>query len=402
MAPDLGGRDLQNMAVVVAAGAASLALVTTGGPLMTGTARWWRLLVIGATATALVVLAVIVVLGTSLSGLVSGVLIQPTRQRDVFQIGPGIADAALIWALLAVGAAAAVRTGILRTAGPVGGLARLIAGLGMWWACTRTAPFTIGPGTSPLGVVPLLAWVAALAPSGSSETAAWRWARVALPAIAVLQTLHAYPVAGNQSGFALTLAPLLGAICIADGLRELEPWVRARAVPGLGPWGARWQGIATGLIAAWALLVFVGREIAPARAQYDAGVAMPYAGATRLHLPREDIARFRGIVDALRAARCSMLVSLPGQGSITIWSGLDAPIGLEPDSWSRQLSSSRQQEILDDVRRSPAPCALRNLEIEEFWQQSRGTPDRPLVRYINKEFRPAGTVGRYEILVPNR
>lgn len=390
MLPDLGHVENQNFAIVVAAGAVALLLVASpptkpGGPSVTS---WWLWLVTGAAAVTTVITVAMIALGTSLPDLIDGTLIRPTKQRTVYTILPGVPNAAVLWALVSVGVAYALRVGRLNLNSERSGALRIAVGLGLWFVPTATGPFLFGQ-QSVLGVLPLLAWIAAVPPADDESTPTDRFIRIGLPALAILQMLHAYPVAGSQVGFASVLYPLIGAVCIGDGLKVLAPyWPDARALTAL-----------TLGLAAWATLVFIVRDGHDAHKDFKAGTPVPYAGATRLHAPESQVSGLIPVIEALKAKGCRVVFESPGLGTLTMWAGADVPVGLEPDSWPVQLDAERQQEVLDRAGETGQVCGLRNPDVLEGWLQGRTLQRRPVVRYIDS-MKPYFTSGNYTLLAP--
>lgn len=394
MAADLDATDTQNLAIVVAAGAGALAIAAgpVASPPSRDAAGWWTFIVLGAAGAAAIITLGALAVGTNLGDLIEGVLVQPTRQRTVLQVSAKVPDAAVLWSIVALAVAWAVRSGALRLGAAPGAALRAAAGLGLWFTATASGPLVLGPTTS-LGLAPLLCWVAAVPPADRMPPPIERFVRLALPAVAVLQTLHAYPVAGSQVGFASVLFPLVGTICLADALQTLA------ASPRL-PTVMRPARLVLGGLALWAMLMFAVRPAQTHRDAYRAGTAVPYVGATRLHLPSGQLETLRPVVDALRRGNCQTIVGMPTLGTITMWAGADTPVGLEPDGWTIQLDADRQARIVRRLRDAPQPvCGLRNDTINASWQQGRPVPQRPLARYVDR-FRPSATFGDYRVLEP--
>jgi hypothetical protein len=64
------------------------------------------------------------------------------------------------------------------------------------------------------------------------------------------------------------------------------------------------------------------------------------------------------------------------------------------------LDDERQQRVVDELKASPRPCAIRNYPLAEGWLHGEPPPDAPLVNYIFNEFRPIEEVGDYTFMLP--
>ena len=83
----------------------------------------------------------------------------------------------------------------------------------------------------------LLAWIVALPPAGPRPTPGMRFLRLMLPALAVAETLQAYPVPGSQLGIAAVSFVSVGALCLGDALTELRAWSEVRPASPRPPRG---------------------------------------------------------------------------------------------------------------------------------------------------------------------
>jgi hypothetical protein len=250
--------------------------------------------------------------------------------------------------------------------------------------------------------VPLaLAWVAALRPRGVVDAPAMSFARVLLPLLAVAMTLQAYPVEGTQVLAAATMFVPVGAICLADGIAALRAWAQER--PAVDSSGV---SFALTIVAVVVCVRFVyGGVLAPGindAIAYRDLEPVPFSGAHRLHLSHEQIAPLQRIVQLTGLSGCTALVGLPSTNSLYLWTGLRPPKPTLPSAWMTQLDDARQQRVVDQMRRSSRPCAVRNDTRASGWMNGRPLPDSPLVRYITDEFRSVETVGEYQFLLPRK
>ncbi|MGC1852954.1 MAG: hypothetical protein WA687_11005, partial [Solirubrobacterales bacterium] len=357
----------------------------------------------GFAVAFLAIVAAIVLNGSSPADIYDGMVTEAMRVRDVNLTEfpqPGVA---VDWALAALAAAAlCVR---LRSSGggtpsiwP--GLLRAAAGLTIWFTVARIAPFALNPSAgNPDSLAVVLAWVAAFPPAGVAEPAYKRFLRVLLPALAVAGTLQVYPVAGSQMSIAaLTFVPV-GALCIADALHSLRAWSEARGGVALERLGIVTGVVSVALAAQFALDAIV-RPAANGVVVYRDQKALPFAGAGQLRLAPEEADTYTRLVDLLARHRCTDFIGYPNIDSFYIWSGIEAPPPQAPGAWLNALDSERQQRIVDELRASPRPCAIRSDARAENWLRGAPPPDRPLARYVLNGFRPVEQVGEFQFMLP--
>ncbi|HVY96075.1 MAG TPA: hypothetical protein VHA54_03845 [Solirubrobacterales bacterium] len=354
--------------------------------------RW---LLGGFLVLAAVVCLTIVAAGTSVGGLVDGVVRQPLRQADAFTIPMQISRRFYAIDVLALGAAAAYwYAGRRRAAEPgptwVAVTSLFSIGVGIVIALSvsgKALPFDAGTIAGfQLSMLPF-AWVALLAVP--SRRPAVDFAALLLPLLAVLQGLHGYPVAGSQTLLSAFLMVPVGALCVGGGVRGLATVMPAgpdrRALAGFGA------------VAAVVLLWFVAngylREpLDGARAAYDGGVPLALPGSHDIHLGEEE-AQMYGKVTALIDRHCPAMVMLPGMDSFYLWSGQEPP-SYTATGWETLFDTAHQQRVIDDTRGIAGLCLLRNRERAAGWGERPG----PLVTYLEHGFAPVATVDGYELL----
>lgn len=336
----------------------------------------------------------IVAAGTSLDGLVEGVIRQPLRQADAFTIPMNISRRFYALNVLALGAAAAYWYASRRREEPgpgwVAATSLFSIGTGVAIALSvsgKALPFDAGTIAGfQLSMLPF-AWVALLAQPG--ERPAVSFAALLLAPLAVLQALHGYPVAGSQTLLSAFLLIPVGALCVANGVRGL-----GAALPA-GPDRRALAGF--GAVAAVVLLWFVGnaylREpLRDAPAGYDGGFSLNLPGSEEIHVGEEE-AQLYGEVTAAIDRDCPALVMLPGMNSFYLWSELEPP-SFTATGWETLFDDSRQSQVVADVRGIEGLCLLRNRALASGWGESPG----PLTRYLESGFVPVATFGDYELL----
>lgn len=365
--------------------------------------RWLLGAVAGFGLAFVAIMAVIVLNGSSLGDVYGGVVTEAMRVRNVLLLQLLSPPAAVDWAVAAV-AAAALATRLRPGAGDMPsiwfGLLRAAAGLTIWFSVARIVPFALNPSVGNPDSLPMvLAWVAAIPPAGSSEPSYKRFLRVLLPALAVAETLQVYPVAGSQTGIAaLTFVPV-GALCLGDAVTSLRSWSGAHGARALHRLGVV-VGVLTFALAAEFALDAIVRPAASNAVAYHDQPALQTPGAGLLHIPASDAETYASLVDLLHRYRCSTFIGYPSINSLYLWSGIEAPLPTAPGAWINALDDERQQRLVDEMRTSPRPCAIRSDTRAEFWLQGSSPPQSPLVRYIFHDFKPVEQVGEFEFMLP--
>lgn len=309
--------------------------------------------------------------GTTLASLLGGVLLGPLRHLEVAffepELGPGAFVAAAAGLAPAFGLVWARRRGLTeRLAGSAAvGLGQLVAGLVLWLAVANRLPL------SPLALTPPLLWVA-LARPGADRGAL---GLLVLAAVAALQTLHAYPIAGTQVVWATFLSIPVGGVALAEG------WRRARATLAEADVLDQARGrVAGAALSAGLVTVTVSGAYATHRqleTMYALGVPFGLPGAEEIRVPAEQAALYRLLVQTL-SARCRTFVTQPGLNSLYLFTGMEPPTRFNTTVWMLLLSEDQQEQIVDRLARSPSPvCALR---------RQRRVFTTPLARYIEERF----------------
>jgi hypothetical protein len=396
MVPDLHTGAYAKFAFLVACSA--LALVLANGLAGLGTAipgearLWVRSLVIGLVVSAAVILGVIFVLGTSPRALFDTLILNGPRQRLEDPLPVTVRGWVDLWAVAGVIAAWLVsRTSVGRAAitppSTAVALGRILCGAVIWYALLKGDSFNV-PFNLPL------AWVAAVPSSRDDDTAASRFVRLLIPTVAVVNSLFVYPVAGSQMGFAAAIFVLCGAVCVADGLSDLR--VCAERGDRRGLWSPLVRTVITAVtvILAVALsIAHIAKPLKGLKASYEHGSALPFAGATRVHLAPEVTSTLSDLVTAARS-HCRTLISVPNLPSLNLWSGLPQPSGLTAIGlWWKAPSSEDLATAYAQARAAPGPCEVRNEKEIIFWVGREPLPQIPLVRFLAEDFTPIGTFG---------
>ncbi|WP_163676631.1 hypothetical protein [Mycobacterium seoulense] len=369
---------------------------------------WWLgggLLVVGVT-----VLSVILAAGTSPAGLTEGIIKHPLGFLSLRPVPLFLPRWTYLLDLLAVvGALGYGYVAGNREAGPGRVWRWLVAGLsiviGLFMAFSGIFSLVIGPlvigsvtPSTRLGLV-CLAWVALIQPPSKSDEKPEKtlFARLLLPPLAVLQALHAFPVAGSQVWWSVMLLIPVGALCIANGVR----WVG----DSLGERSVRRSPLAVGAIAVMvAVLVLVGVQfvqgLGQARAVYNGLVSLGLPGAQEVRVSAKEAADYQAAVAAIEK-NCKSFVMLPVMNSFYLWTQQHPPTDFKATvtAPTALLDVALQQRVIDATRSIEGLCLLENAPlIQEIRWGAGGMPPGPLVGYLHDGFTPIANFGDYQLL----
>jgi hypothetical protein len=182
---------------------------------------------------------------------------------------------------------------------------------------------------------------------------------------------------------------IVAAVCLNDAcwwLRQVLPkWATSR-----GP------SIVVQSLVSLALLVMLAVLAVGLHGVYTARTPLDLPGARRLRLSESQVALFRWLSFNLEARR-GTFVSMPGMGSLYLWTGMEPPSGGNAGNWMRLIKPDRQQEAVRAAQKATEVSAVRNLRLASEWLVGRSADQMPLVRYINEDFETCGSFIGFEL-----
>jgi hypothetical protein len=327
-------------------------LTLVGGAVLVGSLGWevWR--------------------GTTIPGLLDGIVLGPLRHPRDFFSAPPLGPEAFAYAAVGLGGALVLgwarRRGLTerRPGSTMVGVAELLVGCVCWLAIQHRLP------VEPLALTPFC-WVAL----ASRRAAAGALGPLVLAMVASLQTLHAYPIAGTQVAWATFLLIPVGGAALYDGwhrTRDQFDSVRVFDVAPARLLGAVLALAVTAVTASTAYATHRRLEVA-----YAEAVPLGFPGTERIHVPVEQAALYQSLVQNL-TARCRTFVTQPGLYSFYLFTGMEPPTRLNATIWMLLLTDVQQQHIVDRLdAASPPVCAIR---------RQRRVFRTPLARYIEERF----------------
>jgi 4-amino-4-deoxy-L-arabinose transferase-like glycosyltransferase len=298
--------------------------------------------------------------GTTPSALVNGVLIRPLRQADYLATASAVDFEWLAFLITVCVVAWAWTRRTHRDAQPIRpawlpDAALGVAGLYVLGLAILGAPSNFLAWLPAIALLPALAWIAAV-PSDLRLVL-----RFLVP-VAILQILHAYPVAGAQRSWGLVAVCVPCVIAMALAANRLPLWVQADR-------GAR--AVVVGILAT---LFVLGAGVSPYEAWHSYGKLTPLrlTGARMVRLPARKVQTLQSLTRVVRS-RCDTFYSAPGFDSLYIYTGLPAPTGLL-SNWPGGLSTSEQQDLANQLAQAQAKgervCIVRNLARSHEWLSS--------------------------------
>jgi len=243
-----------------------------------------------------------------------------------------------------------------------------------------------------LTFLPGALWLLAAGLENATVPANGKILRLLLMNLAALQTLHAYPVAGSQVTWATFLILVACYVLMNDGWalfaeRYEFPRVARSAVT-----------VGATTIACISMLFWFYRNpgISGLLDQFRFNRPANLPGAARLHMPAGLSSRYEFLASNIRS-RCDSLVTMPGVGSLNVWSGVDPPTGWNATAWMTLIDSAKQQQEVEKLRASARPCAAVCEGCVGFWLTGQNISGEPLVQYIRTELASFAVLDGYDL-----
>jgi len=326
-------------------------------------------------------LGVLLLRGSTLHGILDGVLLSPLRMPSVYSVMIKWRPGALAWACSAPLLALLVRRlpetprRNLLLAG------RLLLLLAFSVSLTGLLPFGSLAFASNVALAGTWFFVA---PLGKQEETSPALAWLAL--IGMTQILHAYPVAGSQIGWGSLL------------------WIPLAAIGGQAAWasltgsGSSLQDslgrlhtriVATLMAASVLYFTLVGWN------RHSNGETLELPGAEDLVLPESFCATAR-VLNANLMLHCETAFSLPGMFSFNLWSGLPAPTLANATHWVTLLSERQKQDLLEALRTERSTGLVLQRGLLDYMRERSLPLGGAASRYLQEAFNPRFAVNGYE------
>lgn len=348
---------------------------------------------LGAIGVLVASCAWLVATGTPLTRLPKAMITGPLRQVDVLFGPPAYRlDWLAVGLTVAAGVAAVARSRDRTVAARVPAwLAPLLITMAAMWAFGQGLPEPVSGELFArwlpiIAVLPALAFIAAAPPHV-------RLALRILTPLAVLQVLHAYPVAGAQTAWATVGIFVPCAIAAAFGVGRFRVWQAL--------------GVARQLVAAGALALVVITIAAgwPVKVWRDYGDLTPLGlpGAALVRVDPGQARTYRTLSRAIRN-NCDTFYAAPALNSFYIFTGIDPPTG-RIRNWPGSLDTDEQTELAQRLRSASNAgdrvCIVRVLSRQKEWLAS-SYGSGPLGAEVTRYQRPVLRLGDYTLSVLGR
>jgi hypothetical protein len=359
----------------------------------------FRYIALGATASAILIVLAMRVEGMSLHTVLDGVVLGPLSQTTVFFI-PFFVGRKMVLLGMALAICMAglywfperwrTRSAWVDALKCVAGLLVICLFIERRVAYTAPRSFSFAPFYA---LLPLLL----LPRKGVRWSAVDYFPRIFVTALAAMQIMQAYPVAGSQVSAGAAPFLLWAFVCISDGADGLF-----NLFPPVKDWPVRISAVSVmgGVVLAAVTAVMLRQGIWHRDYQTPAS---SLAGSASLHLPPELEMRYETLSNDVQD-NCQILFTMPGMGGFNFWSGVPTPDGFNEDNWMRGIPLEQQQQTLQVLEANPSACVIFKPEMLSVW----GVPDKgidslPLAHYILHDMPTVFTRWGFEIHVsPNR
>jgi hypothetical protein len=341
-----------------------------------------------ALAGTLVIILWSLAQGTSLTGLLKGVVLAPLQH-------PGVYSFAMKWRPLVIPVALACfgltatwvlrpgSTWVLHLIAVVRLLAVIAFGMAMLpWVGTSSAALALCYG------VPLAAVFAI--PLRKNEPGLTNHPRMWLALLLTLQSLQAFPIAGSQLNWGTFLWTPLMVLGLIDALDFWSALTRPI-----------WSLITKTTLTATAciLVVIQTRQLALiSESRKSDGVPINLPGAETILLPAPvSSALYITAINARMSA--GSLLSLPGAFSFNQWSARPTPTLRNVTHWFSLLDETGQQEIIDAMSADPRAAFILQRPLISYLSKN-GFPVRgPLVSYLHNNYHEVLQVDAFSLWV---
>jgi len=400
----------------------------------------WRVLVTpvaGCLAAVLACAAYALAKGTSMAGLIHGLVLQHVGYDKVYFRWPEFGTDEVVLSL-GVGLLLWAATGPARA----------------FWRDAPWVPTAIGFSVAPAVLaiallagpwegptfdwlkpvftwcVPLVAAVGMM--SVQSPATVWETApRQIVLALAVMSALWGYPVWGSQAQFSFFLFIPVTIVGTRDALRGPEwglslgniqhppsniqhPTRQAAARIGcwlldVGCWmfpisGAGAQSasrpVRSGVswIAVLGILCLSVVQANRASRAYHRLAPSGLPGSSLLRMPPEQSGFYRQVLASARAHGRSFY-TMPGIGSLYFWGEQEPPTARLPGNWMTLLGEEEQAKVVEELARTPDLCVVRWNPGVGFWTHGRDISSNRIVRYIEDNHVTVESIEQCDIMV---
>lgn len=354
------------------------------------TTRHWAIALSAAVATAVIIIGVLLLRGTTLAAMFNAVVVQNTRFAQNWYIVLSLGPLAGVSTLGATGAALGYRT--LRSHAATRDLADHAA---LWLKLVLSVVAIVlvyirAPDLASELLFKIFApfcWVL-LIPAADGRSG-MPFVRGGIGLLSALMVLYPFPVAGDQVAGAMLLPGVMMPVLLHDailGLRELHS-TRWKVF--------HWQryGAALAIIAFGAIFAIQTRK---ALADYASRVLLRLPGMTMVRVNEKTAVDHQWAIQEL--SRCGEFYTMPGQLSFYFWTGKKSPTGLNNNNSLGLLSWDQQERVIADLSVHTDMCVLTVPPLQRQFDRGQVEARPPLLRYIEENFSLVSGQGPFILL----
>ena len=344
-----------------------------------------------------IVLAIAVLTGTLVSGLIEGLFLTPLKMPGVALLPLPVPTGALLNTAAAVILAIAVAANL--------GGHRITSLVPILKAVYGIAGSLCLLGDAKAQIAYLLPWVWLVLVRLPTESQAPTdsFPRVLLCLAATWQSLQAYPIAGTQVATATVLLIITYTVCLRDAFESLVNALRRTNLPSFT--GFRQLPARTlpclqtlGVVVLLYLFTNVWCNLPTVRRHYAELPPLGLAGSRFVHTDTEVTVNYRALTQYLEN-HCDTFVTYPGINSLYFWTGKRPPTHLNSTGWG-QLSHQQQEQILFALTQAKRPMLVVVAPAVQGWVKSVPPQISPLVRFVFQNCREVKRIGGYILFVP--
>jgi hypothetical protein len=328
--------------------------------------------------------------GSSVHGLVEGLIVTPMKLPGVGMLRRAVSDGVL------PNAAVALAVGIWLTRDfAARGLPHFLLILKGLYGVIGTLWLVGKVGLQLDYLLPWVWLVIVPAPGEDFSSRDRTFPRVFLAFAATWQALQAYPVAGTQVAVGTCLLVIAYTVCLADAVRGLGAfeWIANR----LGPNRAKAAAAKSWLLGACVLFLFANLWSKPHvwRERYVQLIPLDLPGTQRLRLERESVDVHQALIGYL-AASSDTFITYPGYNSFYFWTGKRPPTFWNATGWG-PLSEAQRLEVLVALRRAKRAMIIIHENILKGWANHVPGELEPLVLCVRDECEPVRQFGPFVV-----
>jgi hypothetical protein len=345
----------------------------------------WIAILAGGGLTALLIVGAMMAAGSSLYGILNGVLLQNMYFVRNWYIPLHVGTLGLSAASLSLVAAGAYCLGITRPEHSrrldlaVAALKSLFVAAGLWL-------FLRHHGVDMFRLLVPFCWLL-LAPP---ETAAnpYRIARSAAALIGATMSLYAFPVAGQQVEIAGAFPLVILVVLAHDVASTLRAQWPDRYVP-------MWSWLPVG-VSAMAIALAAVATVNSVWAYYR-GEELGLPGTAFIRSDnRQQVEDLRWVTRQLSS--CHASYSLPALDSFYLWTGQSPPTMLNINAQLNFLNSSQQQSVVDVLSREEDLCVVYSPALLQRFDRGQAATDPPILKFVSTALTSSSERDGYVIL----